>query len=48
MPPTPTVNREEILDAAVSLVRLSGIDGVNARSPRLLAELFHEAAVPGL
>lgn len=32
MPPTPTVNREEILDAAVSLVRLSGVEGVNARS----------------
>lgn len=32
MPPKPSVNREEILDAAVSLVRLAGIDAVNARS----------------
>lgn len=32
MPPKPSVNREEILDAAISLVRLSGMDSVNARS----------------
>lgn len=32
MPPIPSVNRKEILNAAVSLVRSAGIDAVNARS----------------
>lgn len=31
MPPKPTINKEDVINAAIALVREKGIDSINAR-----------------